>query len=154
MKVPYKHLISYIPSKPSIYEISEKFFQLGHEHEIEDEIFDMELTPNRGDCLSVHGLVRDLAPFYEIDLNSDIYEKELKKLDIGFVNHAQEACSHISFLKIDIEGEIAPYNGRFKEYFKDLGINENNFFTDVSNYISYERGLTAMMQKKLVICFH
>lgn len=140
MKVAYKHLISCIPSKPSIDEISERFFQLGHEHEVEDEIFDMELTPNRGDCLSVHGLVRDLAPFYEIDLSSDIYEKELKKLDIGFVNHAPEACSHISFLKIDIEGEITPYGGKLKEYFKDLNINKNNFFTDISNYISYEMG--------------
>jgi phenylalanyl-tRNA synthetase beta chain len=140
MKVSYKHLISYIPSKPNIDEISERFFQLGHEHEIEDEIFDMEITPNRGDCLSVHGLVRDLAPFYEIDLTSDIYEKELKKLDIGFVNHAPEACSHISFLKIDIEGEITPYGGKLKEYFKDLNVNKNNFFTDISNYISYEMG--------------
>jgi len=140
MKVAYKHLISCIPSKPSIDEISERFFQLGHEHEVEDEIFDMELTPNRGDCLSVHGLVRDLAPFYEIDLSSDIYEKELKKLDIGFVNHAPEACSHISFLKIDIEGEITSYGGKLKEYFKDLNINKNNFFTDISNYISYEMG--------------
>ena len=140
MKVAYKHLISCIPSKPRIDEISERFFQLGHEHEIEDEIFDMELTPNRGDCLSVHGLVRDLAPFYEIDLTSDIYEKEIKKLDLGFVNHAPEACSHISFLKIDIEGEMTPYGGKLKEYFKDLNINKNNFFTDISNYISYEMG--------------
>jgi phenylalanyl-tRNA synthetase beta chain len=140
MKVPYKHLISCIPSKPSIDEISEKFFQLGHEHEIEDEIFNMELTPNRGDCLSVHGLVRDLAPFYEIDLTSNIYEKELKKLDLGFVNNAPEACSHISFLKLEIEDEIAPYSGKLKEYFKDLNISKNNFFTDISNYISYEMG--------------
>ncbi|MDA9903643.1 phenylalanine--tRNA ligase subunit beta [Gammaproteobacteria bacterium] len=140
MKVAYKHLISFIPSKPSIDEISERFFQLGHEHEIEDKIFNMELTPNRGDCLSVHGLVRDLAPFYEIDLISDIYKKELKKLDLGFVNHAPEACSHISFLKLEIEDEIAPYSGKLKEYFKDLNINKNNFFTDISNYISYEMG--------------
>jgi phenylalanyl-tRNA synthetase beta chain len=140
MKVAYKHLISCIPSKPNIDEISERFFQLGHEHEIEDEIFDMELTPNRGDCLSIHGLVRDLAPFYEIDLTSDIYEKELKELELGFVNHAPEACSHISFLKIEIEGEIAAYRGKLKEYFKDLSINKNNFFTDISNYISYEMG--------------
>ena len=118
MKVAYKHLIGYLPSKPSIDEISEKLFQLGHEHEIEDEIFNMELTPNRGDCLSVHGLARDLAPFYEIDLTSRIYEKELKKFDIGFVNNAPEACSHISFLKIEIEGEIASYNGKLKEYFE------------------------------------
>ena len=140
MKVAYKHIISYIPSKPTIDEISERFFQLGHEHEIEDEIFKMELTPNRGDCLSVHGLVRDLAPFYEIDLTSDIYEKQIDKLNIGFINHVPDACSHISFLKIEIEGKISPYNGKLKEYFEDLSINKNNFFTDVSNYISYERG--------------
>jgi phenylalanyl-tRNA synthetase beta chain len=140
MKVSYKHLIDYLPSNPSIDELSERLLQLGHEHEIEDEIFNMELTPNRGDCLSVHGLVRDLAPFYEIDLISDIYEKEIKKLEINFFNHAPEACSHISFLKIDIEGEIAPYNGKLKEYFQDLNINKNNFFTDISNYISYEKG--------------
>ena len=140
MKVAYKHLISCIPSKPSIDEVSERFFQLGHEHEIEDEIFNMELTPNRGDCLSVHGLVRDLKPFYEIDLTSNIYEKELKKLDLGFVNNAPEACSNISFLKIEIEGEISSYTGQLKEYFKDLGANKNNFFTDIANYISYEIG--------------
>ena len=140
MKVAYKHLISCIPSKPSIYEISERFFQLGHEHEIDDEIFNMELTPNRGDCLSVHGLVRDLAPFYEIELTGEVYEDELKNLDLDFVNHAPEACSHISFLKIDIEGDISSYKGKLKEYFEDLNINKNNFFTDISNYISYERG--------------
>ena len=100
MKVAYKHLISYIPSKPNIDEISERFFQLGHEHEVEDEIFDMELTPNRGDCLSVHGLVRDLAPFYEIDLSSDIYEKELKKLDLGLrIFHLQNPQQKLTFFQ-------------------------------------------------------
>ena len=140
MKVAYKHLISYIPSKPSIDEISDRFFQLGHEHEIQNEIFNMELTPNRGDCLSVLGLLRDLAPFYEIELNDNIYEDELKKLDIGFVNNVPEACSNISFLKIEIEGETEPYKGQLKEYFEDLSVNKNNFFTDISNYISYEIG--------------
>ena len=35
MKVSYKHLIKHIPSNPSIEDISKKFFQLGHEHEID-----------------------------------------------------------------------------------------------------------------------
>ena len=47
MKVSYKHLIKHIPSNPSIEDISKKFFQLGHEHEIDGEIFQMEITPNR-----------------------------------------------------------------------------------------------------------
>ena len=40
MKIAYEHLIKFIPSRPSIENISEKFFQLGHEHEIENNIFD------------------------------------------------------------------------------------------------------------------
>ena len=68
MKIPYKHLVSDISSNPSIEELSDRLFQLGHEHEIYDEIFDMELTPNRGDCLSLRGLQRDLRTFYESDL--------------------------------------------------------------------------------------
>ena len=63
MKIPYKQFIKYINSNPDIDELSEKLFQLGHEHEIYDEIFEMELTPNRGDCFSLNGLLRDLRLF-------------------------------------------------------------------------------------------
>ncbi len=101
MKIAYQHLINCIPSKPSIDEVSDKLFQLGHEHEVNNGIFDIELTPNRGDCLSLNGILRDLMVFYEIDLNDDVYEKELKDFHINFINKSQNACSHISFLKID-----------------------------------------------------
>ena len=53
MKIPYKHIASCLYPRPKIKELSEKLFQLGHEHEVIDEIFDIELTPNRGDCLSL-----------------------------------------------------------------------------------------------------
>ena len=63
MKLVYQDLIKHLNEKPSIEVLSEKLFQLGHEHEIHDNIFDMELTPNRGDCLSLIGLARDLNVF-------------------------------------------------------------------------------------------
>ena len=140
MKIAYKHLINFIPSKPSIEDISEKFFQLGHEHEIEKNIFNMELTPNRGDCLSINGLLRDLAVFYKVNLINEVYTDDIKSMNLDFNNSAIDACSHISFLKIDIVGEIRSYKGYLKEYFDDLDVNKNNFFTDISNYISYETG--------------
>ena len=59
MKISYKHIASCLHPRPKIKELSEKLFQLGHEHEVIDEIFDIELTPNRGDCLSLDGLLRD-----------------------------------------------------------------------------------------------
>ena len=140
MKIAYEHLIKFIPSRPSIENISEKFFQLGHEHEILNNIFDMELTPNRGDCLSINGLLRDLSVFYEVTPNNEIYTDDIKSLDIDFVNNSPEACPSISFLKINIQGEISAYKGIFQDYFDDLDVNKNNFFTDISNYISYETG--------------
>lgn len=140
MKIAYKHLIGFIPSKPSLLDISEKFFQLGHEHEIIDDVFDMDLTPNRGDCLSVMGLLRDLAVFYDVDLDNKVYTDNINSLELDFINYSKESCPFISFLKIEIEDEIGSYKGVLKDYFDDLGINKNNFFTDVSNYISYETG--------------
>ena len=140
MKIAYEHLIKFIPSRPSIENISEKFFQLGHEHEIQNNIFDMELTPNRGDCFSINGLLRDLSVFYEVTPNNEIYTDDIKSLDINFVNNSPDACPSISFLKINIQGEVSAYKGIFQDYFDDLDVNKNNFFTDISNYISYETG--------------
>ena len=84
MKIAYKHLVKNIIANPSIDEISNRLFQLGHEHEIENNIFNMEFTPNRGDCLSLNGLLRDLSVFYDVDANQEIYDEKLNILDIDF----------------------------------------------------------------------
>ena len=39
MKIAYSHLVQYMPENPTIEQISDSLFQLGHEHEIEDDIF-------------------------------------------------------------------------------------------------------------------
>ena len=41
MKIAFKHLLRFLPTKPTLSEVSNKLFQLGHEHEINDEIFDI-----------------------------------------------------------------------------------------------------------------
>tara|TARA_Y100000385_G_scaffold273051_1_gene314530 strand:- start:49 stop:1968 length:1920 start_codon:yes stop_codon:yes gene_type:complete len=140
MKIAYKSLIDFINTKPDINELSNKLFQLGHEHEISDGIFDMEFTPNRGDCFSVNGLLRDLNIFYETTFNKNIYRKDIDPYEFNFINHADSSCKNISFLKLEIEEIPKNYNGVLKDYFFDLGLKKNNFFTDVSNYISYETG--------------
>ena len=64
MKFLYKDLLRFIKENPSKELLSEKLFQLGHEHNVTGDIFNMELTPNRGDCLSLNGLARDLNSFF------------------------------------------------------------------------------------------
>ncbi len=140
MKISYNHILKKIKTNPDTKEISSKLFQLGHEHEVQDNIFDIEITPNRGDCLSLNGIIRDLSIFYEIDKTEYIYQDEIKNFDLNFENNAQFDCPNISFLKIIIDENIREYTSELENYFIDLNLNKNNFFTDVSNYISYETG--------------
>ena len=41
---------------------------------------------------------------------------------------------------LEIDEEVIHYENYLESFFKDLNNNKNNFFTDVSNYISYELG--------------
>ena len=140
MKIAYRHLVQHIEESPSIKHISNKLFQLGHEHEIDGDIFDMEFTPNRGDCLSINGLLRDLAVFYTVDLNQEIFTEKLNELQLDFENLSKNTCPKISFLKLEIDQVPETYKNSLENYFTDLGLKKNNFFTDVSNYLSYETG--------------
>ncbi len=140
MKVLYKHLTKYIKNKPDINDLSEKLIQLGHEHEVSNNIFDIEFTPNRGDCLSLIGLIRDLNSFYDVEINDNVYEKSITDLQLKFKNNLLDFCPKISFLKLEIDNIPDTYNEDIESYFSELDNNKNNFFTDISNYISYETG--------------
>tara|TARA_X000000368_G_scaffold325766_1_gene262792 strand:+ start:2932 stop:4866 length:1935 start_codon:yes stop_codon:yes gene_type:complete len=140
MKIFYKHLLRFLIDKPSIEDISDKLFQLGHENEIYGEIIDIEFTPNRGDCLSLKGLARDLGAFYKINTFLEISNGAINSLDITFNNHSPKDCPRISFLNIEIDGKVKKYEPYLESYFTDLDIKKNNFFTDISNYLAYEIG--------------
>ncbi len=140
MKIAYKHLLKFLNESPSEEDLSRKLFQLGHENDFVNGIFDIEVTPNRGDCLSLLGIARDLNVFYTLKNNTQIMNEPIESFDLNFVNNAANDCPSISFLNIEIEGEIKEYKPYLSNYFKDMGINKNNFFTDVSNYLAYEVG--------------
>ena len=140
MKIAYQHLLKFLIDKPSIQDLSDKLFQLGHEHEIEGSIFDMEFTPNRGDCLSLLGLARDLNVFYKTDLDLATFDDKLSPLDLNFINNAKDKCTGIAFLNIQVDEGKFEYKDYLNNYFTDLKIKKVNFFTDVSNYVAYEMG--------------
>ena len=140
MKIAYSHLVSFFEEQPSIEEVSNHLFQLGHENEIDGDILDIEFTPNRGDCLSLFGLARDLGTFYTISEPLTYYEHDLPPLEIDFVNHSVKDCPNISFLTIEVDEVPIVYKDYLESYFSTFKINKNNFFTDISNYIAYEMG--------------
>ena len=140
MKFIYQDLLDFLAEKPSKELLSEKLFQLGHEHEIDGDIFDMELTPNRGDCLSLNGLARDLNIFFGKAEPIKIFEGDIDPHNLDFKNLSPDVCPKISFLEIEIESSVSLYKPYLENYFSLLSNNKTNFFTDISNYISYELG--------------
>ena len=127
MKIAYKHLIRGLKDKSSVKKLSSKLFQLGHEHEIENDIFDIEITPNRGDCLSLNGILRELSIFFELNNDLQIYKNDIRDLDINFKNHSIDICPKISFLKVEITNPIDDYKGYLEGYFKDFSNKKVNF---------------------------
>ena len=121
MKFLYKDLLTFLTKKPSLELLSKRLFQLGHEHEITDEILDFEFTPNRGDCLSLLGLSRDLNYFYESKYPFQVYNDDIDDLDINFQNLSTESCPKISFLEIEIGEKTQSYKPYLEDYFSKLG---------------------------------
>ena len=151
MKINYQDLLNFLSKKPSKEALSQKLFQLGHEHEINKDIFDMELTPNRGDCLSLLGLSRDLAVFFGKSNSIDLYSGDIETLKINFENLSPKDCPKISFLEIEIEDSKVEYKPYLENYINTIGGNKTNLFTDISNYISYELGQpTHCFERELI----
>ena len=141
MKFSLKSLNAFLNQDYNQKEISDSLFQLGHEHEIEDNnIIDVEFTPNKGDCLSVYGLSRDIGSILDTKKDLELYDKKIDKFNLNFKNLEPNFCRKISFLKISVSEINSSYKEYLNSYFNDLNVGKNNFFTDISNYVSYEIG--------------
>ncbi len=140
MKVHLKHLERFIKENVNPNELSQKLIQLGHENTYHNGIFDLEITPNRGDCLSIKGILREFSNFYDIDPSFNIFDGNIKDLDFNFLNNSEDDCPIIYFLQIEVDKIPIKYKDYLQSYFDELNINKNNFFTDISNYVSYELG--------------
>ena len=86
MKFLYQDLLNFLSEQPTKEALSEKLFQLGHENELNGDLFEMDLTPNRGDCLSLLGLARDLNAFFEAQLEVELFKEDFEPLNINFQN--------------------------------------------------------------------
>jgi len=140
MKIHINHLKRFIKDDIDPDELSEKFMQLGHENTYQKGIFDLEITPNRGDCLSIKGILRELNNLYNVNPFFKTFDGKIEELNFNFINNSENDCPVINFLHIEVDKIPSQYKSYLQSYFDELNINKNNFFTDISNYVSYEQG--------------
>ena len=109
----------------------------------DDVIFEIDLTPNRGDCLSHFGVARELAIAYEKNvLKRDLKQKNKNKtisnkLKINII--ASQACRR--YATQIIKGvRVAPSPQWLKDRLSSIGIPSINNIVDAANYVLMDSG--------------
>ncbi len=117
----------------------------------DDTIIDIELTANRGDCLSVHGVARDLGAYFSIRLRKCDYDISYTTTAVGQLYSLD--CSS------KIDSDILVSTGDFKDFKLNSIISlrtayalcyDENIYKTVANYATHGYGvLYDMISEKL-----
>jgi len=126
-----------LAGKPALGMLASTFFQL------DDSILDIELTPNRGDCLSIRGVAREVAALTNSRLKKPVKAVEMAvqtrgKLPIKLT--ASDVCPHYVgriIRGLDVSAETPLW---IKERLRRTGLRSLGPCVDVTNYVMIELG--------------
>lgn len=111
---------------------------------LNDQIIDISITPNRGDCLSILGLRRELCA-----INGFVYQEQpINEVKLSNIQHADPN------IDIDAKECCSIYHGRIvrnidkniatplciQEKLRRSGIGSNGLSVDITNYVMLELG--------------
>jgi phenylalanyl-tRNA synthetase beta chain len=105
----------------------------------EDTIFDVEITPNRGDLLSHFGLARDVAALLGAAAPSPRPGERAPGWAGSIEISAKKECPFISFRKID-NVKVGPSPDWLRARIESVGIRSINNIVDISNFVMIELG--------------
>src|SRR3984893_18089189 len=119
---------------------------------VDDTVLDIAITPNRGDCLSILGLAREVAALFGLKLKQPVVRSATVKqrgghTDSGGQTHsplaveilAPDLCPHYAGLPIG-GVKIGPSPIWMRRRLELCGMRALNNVVDATNYVMRERG--------------
>ena len=109
----------------------------------DDRIFDVGLTPNRGDCLSINGIAREVAVVNQVRLEppADISPVPAGHDDVRRVKlAAPEGCARYTGRIISNIDISRPSPLWLREKLRRCGLRSLNVVVDITNYVMLELG--------------
>jgi len=151
MKVTYNWLKDFVEIKISPKVLAEKLTMAGLEVTSQEEkdgdfVFEIEVTSNRPDCLSVVGIAREVAAItnkklytkrYPLSANKKRYPLNAKTFKIEIEN--KRDCP-LYTAKIIRDVKVGPSPQWLKTRLELLGCRSVNNIVDITNYILFEQG--------------
>ena len=143
MKILYNWLKEFISVSEDVNGLANILYNLGFGIEsVVDDVIDLEITPNRGDGLSIYGIAREygafkkklINPYKTIDLDSSV-----RHLDNVIEIKSKQLTSYYGLVLDNIIAPKTPYEVLSR--LKKIDINSVNCIVDITNYIMHETGI-------------
>lgn len=109
--------------------------------ELPDVVFDLTITPNRPDAMSVHGIARDLGAHYRIEVREPVVEETTidGEPTISVTIADSQGCRRFVAREIvDVKVGKSPFWMRHR--LRKAGIRSISNVVDVTNYVMVELG--------------
>jgi len=148
MKISLNWLCDYIEIEHSAEEVAELLSDLGLpcegiEYLDDDAVIDVEVTSNRGDCLSYIGIARELAAVTEKELKMPVVELEESDKDVaefaGVEIAEPDLCGRYTARIIE-EVKVGPSPDWLIKRLEAAGLRSVNNVVDATNYAMMETG--------------
>ncbi len=109
---------------------------------LDDTIIEIDLTPNRGDCLSIRGVAREVAALNDLDINhvdiQDVESRHDKTLAVEVQDW--QACPRYCgryISNVDTQAETPVW---LVEKLRRAGVRSHSIVVDITNYVMLELG--------------
>ncbi len=146
MRVPFEWLKEFIDIKESPHEVAHRLTMIGLEVETveqvdSDVVFEVNVTPNRPDCLSIIGIARELSAAYKTPLVFPEHDvlAETGELDFNVDIVNVDLC-HRYAGRVVRNLKIGPSPEWLKKRLEKCSIRSINNIVDVTNYVLLELG--------------
>lgn len=109
---------------------------------LNDSVIDIDLTPNRSDCLSVKGIARDIGVLNRLAVNEPTITPVVSTIDDTFFVslHAVDMCPRYVGRIIRGIDLTQPTPLWMRERLRRAGLNSKDIVVDVTNYVLLEQG--------------
>ena len=142
MKIQYSYFKNFLNTKLSQKKLCDVFTQVGFECEIKGDLIEFDITPNRGDVLSLKGLEREFHASQSKRPARKLKTLTLKlKKNNKIINQIDgSGCGNYHLMLVKGLKKIRNIDSKKQSFIESAGIPLINPFVDLGNYVMLEVG--------------
>jgi len=142
MKIQYSYLKNFLNTKHTQNRLVDIFTQVGFECEAEGDVIEFDITPNRGDVLSLKGLEREFYAYLSTKSNRKIETSKLNSIkDHKIISQIDgSGCGNYHLMLVEGLQIIKNLDAKKRSFIESAGVPLIHPLVDLGNYVMLEIG--------------